>query len=135
MNEMINWNFAPPTSTSQNKGWHASAYYQPYKKGPTYTIQLHSNAPKRLLNASKVSFGLMNESIVITDTEKDVSYKVMGKSDGVSAQINAKSLVEKIANHFNVENGTNMKIRLKLIPVGSPDVSQVWQCNFTELEN
>jgi hypothetical protein len=134
MNEIINWDFAPKQKTmATNKDWCASVYYQPRKKTPTYTMQMHSNAPKRLLNAEYVSFGLMNGSIVVTDSDKGIAYKVRGKNDGVSAQINGKALTEKIAQHFHVDNGTNMKMRLNLIPIGSPDL-RLWEIKLYRID-
>jgi hypothetical protein len=134
MNDIINWNFAPPSSSlTSSKEWQASAYYQPRKKSPSYTIQLHSNAPKALLNANKVTFGKMNGSIVVTDSDKGNAYTVHGKGDATNAQINGKALVKSIAEHFASDNGTNMKMRLKLIPIGSPEMS-LWEVKLYKID-
>lgn len=135
MEDLINWDFAPPSnSLTRAKEWHASAYYQPQKKSPSYTIQLHSNAPMELLTADKVTFGKMNGTIVLTNSDKGNAYTVHGKdSQATSSQINGKALVKSIAKHYNVDNGKNMKMRLKLIPIGSKDM-RLWEVKLFQID-
>lgn len=126
MENLIDWSFAPQPKTKMGNGYHASIYYSPNKKSPNYTMQLHVGAPTKLLQAKKVSFGLFNASIVITNTEKDVGYNVNHKKDTKDAQINGKGLCLEIIKYFDLDPNKNHKLRLNFNPIGSDNL-RLWE--------
>ena len=126
MNQMINWNFAPKTtSRSKNKEYELSVYYYPNKKSPGYAIQVHTEAPTRIREADVVTFGKLNNILVITDSDKGASYRVHKYENTSSVQINGKDLCKSIVDHFGLNNKTNQILRLKLNPIGDVNM-RLW---------
>ena len=126
MNNLIDWDFAPKRTSKGTKGCDASIYWNPNKKSPTYTIQLHKSAPKRLIDAEIVSIGRLNDSIVISDSDNGNIYNVMKKGQQGTAQINGKELSKKLVEFFGYDAKFNHKIRMKLNPIGSKSL-RLWE--------
>ena len=135
LNDLINWDFIPKTHGrgSVDYEFDFSVYFNPNKKSQTYTMQVHANCPLRIRNADRISFGKLNNNLVVTDENKSNSYKVHKYEASKSAQINGKSLCLSIVKHFGLDKKEKQIIRLKLSAIGNESL-RLWQINLYSVE-